>query len=164
MEKIPEEIEPEMVLARERKEMGRRLKVFRKTRRYSQSEIAAELGVTQTTVSSYETGNITDWGITLICNKFQINEDWLRYGRGEMDLPAIRQNGVSGSMGAVSSLGGLTDVTLLLKSKLDLPEFCISLILAYAELSEAERSKIKVMIQALADSMNKGKNPNPPSF
>lgn len=66
--------------------MNQRLKTIRKSNNMNQEEFGRKLGVTKTAVSKMELGtyNITDSMIKLICKEFNINEDWLRRGEGEM--------------------------------------------------------------------------------
>lgn len=66
--------------------MNQRLKTIRKSNNMNQEEFGRKLGVTKTAVSKMELGtyNITDSMIKLICKEYNINEDWLRRGEGDM--------------------------------------------------------------------------------
>lgn len=72
--------------------MNERIKKLRKTLDLTQQEFADKIGVKQNTVAQYEMGrNIPiDSVIFLICREFNVNEEWLRNGTGEMFLPADR--------------------------------------------------------------------------
>lgn len=63
-----------------------RLKQLRKLQKMTQKEFGEKIGVSGDTISSIETGkvNLTDRNISLICEKFNVNEEWLREGKGEM--------------------------------------------------------------------------------
>lgn len=63
-----------------------RIKKLRKELDLTQQEFADKLGVSRNNIASYETGksNLGDTAISLICTKFNVNEDWLRNGNGEM--------------------------------------------------------------------------------
>lgn len=63
-----------------------RLKQLRKLQKMTQKEFGEKIGVSSDTISSIETGkvNLTDRNIFLICEKFNVNEAWLREGKGEM--------------------------------------------------------------------------------
>ena len=65
--------------------MKERLKILRKNLNLTQTEFADSIGVKQSTIATYEAGrNIpSDPVITLICQRFSVNEDWLRTGEGE---------------------------------------------------------------------------------
>lgn len=66
--------------------MNNRLKELRKTLKLTQKEFGEKMGVTGDTISSIEKGkiNFTDRNIFLICEKYKVNEEWLRNGIGEM--------------------------------------------------------------------------------
>lgn len=64
--------------------MHERIKELRKTLRLSQSQFAKRLGVTQVTVSTWESGRCPKFAAPMICQKFNVNPDWLENGRGEM--------------------------------------------------------------------------------
>lgn len=71
--------------------MNERLKEIRSSLGHSQEKFGKVLGVTNTAISGYESGrrNLTDQMIISICREFNVNEEWLRYGTGEMfiELP-----------------------------------------------------------------------------
>lgn len=64
------------------------LKALRKSVNLSQEEFGKRLGVGKSAISYLESGrsNLTDQMIILICKEFNVNEDWLRTGEGEMFL------------------------------------------------------------------------------
>ncbi|MBU5438326.1 helix-turn-helix domain-containing protein [Tissierella sp. MSJ-40] len=66
--------------------MNNRIKEIRKSKGLSQEKFGKQLGVTKTSISKMELGtyNVTDTMIKLICTEFNVNEEWLRYGKGEM--------------------------------------------------------------------------------
>lgn len=66
--------------------MNERIKMVRNTLGLTQQEFADKIKVKRNTVATYEMGRSTpsDSAIALICNEFDINEDWLRYGTGKM--------------------------------------------------------------------------------
>lgn len=65
--------------------MHERLKELRKSLHLTQQEFADKLGITRSTVATYEMGksNPSDAAISLICNKFNVSEIWLRTGIGD---------------------------------------------------------------------------------
>ena len=69
--------------------MQDRIKKIRKALDFTQQEFADKLGVKRNTVGQWECGinAITDQTITSICRIYKVNEDWLRYGKGEMFKP-----------------------------------------------------------------------------
>lgn len=66
--------------------MNERIKELRKLLNLNQTEFGNKIGVKQGTVTGYETGNRypTDAVILSICREFEVNEEWLRTGDGEM--------------------------------------------------------------------------------
>lgn len=66
--------------------MNERIKELRKLLNLNQTEFGNKIGVKQGTVTGYETGNRypTDAVILSICREFEVNENWLRTGEGEM--------------------------------------------------------------------------------
>lgn len=66
--------------------MKDRIKKLRKGLDLTQQKFADKLGIKRNTIAKYETGeNIpSDAVISLICTKFNVNEEWLRDGTGEM--------------------------------------------------------------------------------
>ena len=72
--------------------MNERLKELRKILNLTQQEFADRLNVSRNTVATYEIGksNPSDAAVMLICREFNVNEDWLRAGTGDMFLPVDR--------------------------------------------------------------------------
>ena len=66
--------------------MQSRLKQIRKAIGLNQTEFGERIGVKQATVAAYECGarNPLDTVIKSICREFDVNENWLRTGEGEM--------------------------------------------------------------------------------
>lgn len=66
--------------------MKDRIRKIRKDFGLTQKEFADRLGIKQNTVATYEIGktNVGEAVITSICREFNVNEEWLRYGTGEM--------------------------------------------------------------------------------
>lgn len=69
--------------------MKQRLRELRKTLNLNQTEFGNRIGVKQSTITGYETGKRIplDSVIFSICREFNVNEDWLRSGEGDMFLP-----------------------------------------------------------------------------
>lgn len=66
--------------------MNNRLKELRKSLNLTQQEFADVLKIKRGAVANYEIGRNQpiDAIISLICEKFNVNENWLRSGKGEM--------------------------------------------------------------------------------
>lgn len=63
-----------------------RIRKLRKVLDLTQQEFADRLGVKRNTVATYEVGRSEpiDAVFSLICREFNVNEEWLRTGEGEM--------------------------------------------------------------------------------
>lgn len=70
--------------------MNERIRQLRKTLDMTQQEFADKIGVKRNTVATYEMGRSvpSDAAIMLICQTFNVSEDWLRNGTGDMFLPS----------------------------------------------------------------------------
>ena len=66
--------------------MNERIRKLRKALDMTQQAFADKLGVKRNTVGQWECGinSITDQIVLSICREFNVNEDWLRNGTGEM--------------------------------------------------------------------------------
>ena len=66
--------------------MKDRLKQIRKELQLNQQEFAEKIGINRGTLANYEVGRNEpiDAVIKLICDRFHVNERWLRAGEGEM--------------------------------------------------------------------------------
>ena len=66
--------------------MKDRIKQLRKQLGMTQQEFADRLGIRRNNVAKYETGenSPSEAVVSLICKTFNVNEDWLRNGTGEM--------------------------------------------------------------------------------
>ena len=75
--------------------MNERIRAVRTALKLSQSEFGMRIGLAQTALSMIELGNnpITSKNVKLICATFNVNEQWLRTGNGEMfsDSPYIKE-------------------------------------------------------------------------
>ena len=66
--------------------MNERIRLVRKTLKLSQAEFAKRMGMHGAALSMIEVGEntLTEKNVKLACMTFNINEDWLRTGEGEM--------------------------------------------------------------------------------
>lgn len=70
--------------------MNNRIKQVRNYFHLTQQEFADRIKVKRNTVATYEMGRTkpSDSGVSIICREFNVNEEWLRTGEGEMFMPA----------------------------------------------------------------------------
>ena len=66
--------------------MNERIKQLRKELHLNQADFGARVGVKGNTIGNYELGlrNPSEAVIFSICREFNVNEEWLRNGTGEM--------------------------------------------------------------------------------
>lgn len=66
--------------------MNERIKQLRKEINISQEEFGKRIGIGKTSVSKIETGenSPSEQTIMLMCREFNVNEEWLRNGKGDM--------------------------------------------------------------------------------
>ena len=68
-------------------EIGKRIKQIRKDNlKMTQEAFGKSIGIASNTITSYENGSRTpsDQTILSICREYNVNENWLRSGEGEM--------------------------------------------------------------------------------
>lgn len=83
--------------------MNERLKRLRKTLDLTQQEFADRIGSKRNTVAKYETDTNTPSAavISLICREFNVNEEWLRDGKGEMFIEQTRDEQIATFIGGI---------------------------------------------------------------
>lgn len=120
-----------------------RIELIRQNLGYSQDKFGEILGVTRSSVCAWEAGrrNISDSIIKSICREFDINEEWLRTGNGEMKLISSEDDEVMKYVG------------LLLKDREDFVAQKIKrFIIGYEKLDAEDRKVVeKLMRQVFED-------------
>lgn len=72
-------------------DIGERIRMLRKNLNLTQQSFADRIGMKRNSVAQIELGrNTSDLTIFSICREFNVNEDWLRDGIGDMFLPTDR--------------------------------------------------------------------------
>ena len=81
--------------------MDERIKFIRKKLELTQQEFADKLGIARNNIAGYETckRSPSDAVISLICTKFNVNEEWLRTGEGEMFVQRTRNQIITDFLG-----------------------------------------------------------------
>ena len=115
-----------------------RIKLIRKSKNLTQSCFGEKIGVKGNTVTNYETGlrNPTDAVIHSICREFDVNEEWLRNGTGEMFIQKTKDEEISEMLADVQ--------------KLEDDEFKHRLISALAQLDENGWDCLEKLIDSIA--------------
>lgn len=126
---------------------GQRLHELRKSLNLTLEKFGKSLGVGKTAISKIENGenNLTDQMLISICREYNVSEEWLRDGTGEMFIPVTRDEEIEIFIGNV------------LKDEPD--NFKKRLISVLAKLSEHEwevlEEKARWLVQE-SDSQKKG--------
>ena len=120
--------------------MNKRLKEVRKVLGLTQQEFADTIGSKRNTIAKYETEtNVPSTAvISLICSKFNVNEEWLRTGKGEMFIELSKSEEIASFMGDV-----LTDE--------DGSTFKKQLISVLSKLNENEWKVLESIAEKMAD-------------
>ena len=81
--------------------LNERLKKLRKTLDLTQQEFADRIGSKRNTIAKYETDtNVPSAAvISLICREFNVNENWLRTGEGDMFMEMSRDEQIEEFIG-----------------------------------------------------------------
>ena len=85
--------------------MNERLKKLRKTLDLTQQELANKIGIARGNIGAYEVGKNapSDAVISLICKQFNVDENWLRTGEGEMFIKQTRDEQIASFIGTIQS-------------------------------------------------------------
>lgn len=122
--------------------MDERIKELRKALGLTQQKFADAIGVRQNTVAQYEMGRNppTDTVLTLICREFNVSEDWLRRGEGEMFVQRSRDEELSAFFGDLMA---------------GQPDFKRRLIAVLSRLDESEWELLEKMADKLMEELKK---------
>lgn len=88
--------------------MKSRIKEIRTSLGLTQQEFSDKIGVKRNTIAQYESGRNEpiDSVLHLICREFDIDEQWLRTGEGEMHTPKTVDEEIAEWIGSIQSLPG----------------------------------------------------------
>ena len=80
-----------------------RIKELRKKLKLTQTEFGNRIGVKGNTITGYETGirSPSEAVIVSICREFNVSENWLRTGEGEMFIQMTQDEEIAAFMGDV---------------------------------------------------------------
>ncbi|MEK5231972.1 helix-turn-helix transcriptional regulator [Lysinibacillus sp. FSL K6-0232] len=122
-----------------------RIKELRKILSLNQEDFGERIGLTKSSVSNIEKGlrNVTEQHIRLLVNAFNVNENWLRTGEGEMFIkPATF------SLDEYAQKNQLTELELdIIKSYMDLNKDVRQAILETAQQLFAKHAETAVTVE-----------------
>ena len=122
--------------------MNERLKALRNNLKLSQNEFSERILVGSSTLAMWEIGSrkIKDIHISKICSEFNVNENWLRYGIGEMF--------VSNSENIISEL----------EKKYEMGDVFKKAVVTYLELNELSRAVIDDYLDKVFSELKNNNN------
>lgn len=126
--------------------MKDRIKKLRKELDLTQQAFADKIGMKQNTIAQYEMGRTTpsDAIIFSICREFDVNENWLRTGEGNMFIELSEQEKVMKFTG------------LLLKDEDSVVANAIqALIVTYEQLDDTSKATLNKIIMQYIDNLKK---------
>lgn len=129
--------------------MNERIKELRKKLKLTQQEFADALSIKRNTVATYEMGRNEpiDAVIALICKTFNVNEEWLRSGTGDMFLELPEEDEEAAYVSE-----------LLEDSDNDLYKLIKEIMHTYHELSPKSKEVIRDFSAKLRENIKKGAN------
>lgn len=82
---------------------GKRIKKVRRAVELTQQEFGKRIGIKSNSISLIESGsrNASEQVVLSVCREFDVNEEWLRTGEGEMFLPKSRTDEISAFVGNI---------------------------------------------------------------
>ncbi len=84
--------------------MNERLKLLRKTLHLNQTAFGQRIGLNQSTIAGYESGNFPPASTVMaICREYNVNESWLRFGEGDIFRPVSRDEEIAAFIGDILS-------------------------------------------------------------
>ena len=123
--------------------MKDRIKALRERLEKSQDEFGKDIGLTRNYISLIENGqrNLSDQSIKVLCSLYNVNEEWLRTGNGEMFVPETKDEQISKM---------LADVL-----KCEDSEFKKRLIVALSKMDNAGWDSLEKFIDSIANQKEK---------
>ena len=88
--------------------MNTRIEQIRKSESLSRAAFGSRIGVSGDVINNLERGRveIKDHIIKLICSEFNVSEEWLRYGTGDMYVEMTRDEQIATFIGRMQASEG----------------------------------------------------------
>ncbi len=125
-------------------ELKDRIRKIRKEAGFTQAKFGEEIGASGQAITFYENGYRTPTGptISMICERFKINKEWLLKGEGEMHRNGLPRISHEREMAIAKIVGKLYT---------DNDDYRTRLIEGLAELTDDELLLVRDLIRRLAD-------------
>lgn len=126
---------------------GERVKEVRKFKDMTMEKFGDQLGVTRTAISNIEKGyrGLTEQMLRAICREFNVNEEWLRTGEGEMSLKLSEDEEIADLVSDVLEDGKSNPFYGII----------LEIVRTYNELSPASQEVIKDFSKKLVENIKK---------
>ena len=123
--------------------MNDRIRAVRKAANLTQAEFASKIGIKPNTVTSYETGLRipSDTVIMSICREFNVDENWLRTGEGEMFVQLSED---------------AEFIQILSEIEVSDDDFIKALLRSYWRLSDNEKAAIHKLVDGMLNEKKSG--------
>lgn len=130
--------------------MNERIKELRKVLNLTQQEFADKLNIKRGAIANYEIGRNEpiDAVISLICKEFNVSEDWLRNGEGEM----FKERSPSEEVGYY-----VEDLLEYDGNGNPFYDMIIEMMKKYSELDDKSKTVIREYFRGVADGIHKEK-------
>lgn len=128
--------------------MNERIKEIRKTKNLNQEDFGKMLGVGKTAISKLEKGenNLTEQMFLSICREFNVDENWLRTGEGEMFKFVPEEDEVARYV-----------AELLVDENNPFYDMIIDVMKTYNELDPRSQETLKIYAKRLSENIGKRK-------
>lgn len=129
--------------------MNERLKELRIHKKLTQQEFADKLGTSRNNIAGYEIGrrSPSDAVVSLICREFNVNEDWLRTGEGEMFIQLPEEDEVAAYVSDLLEDDGENPLYLIIKEIMH----------TYNEVSPKSQEVLRDFSKRLLDNLSQKK-------
>ena len=119
--------------------MNERIKQVRLSAKLSQTEFAEKILVSRSAVCKMESGenSPSEQTVKLICQEFNVSQDWLRTGNGEMFVELSKDEQISAMLGEIQRLGD--------------ENFKYRLVSALCKLSESDWTALENLVDMISD-------------
>ena len=119
--------------------IAERVREIRSTLNLSQKDFGASIGAAPSTVGWYERGKIPEMGIKAICNYYNVREEWLLTGEGEIFQPPkpVEEDALIAT----------------LRERYRLSDQSVEILRGYFALQEEERTQLAELVHRLAEEV-----------
>lgn len=119
--------------------MNERIKQVRLSAKLSQTEFAEKILVSRSAVCKMESGenSPSEQTVKLICQEFNVNQDWLRTGNGEMFVELSKDEQISAMLGEIQRSGD--------------ENFKYRLVSALCKLNESDWTALENLVDMISD-------------